>query len=301
MSGPDVGASVRQRLLNQSREQGRPFQELLQYFAMERFLYRLAKSPFSDRFVLKGALLLTAWRAPFSRPTMDIDLAGRTTNDLDHIADLVSAVCGVAAEPDGIEFNRASIEVSRIKEVADYEGVRVRFHAILARARIPMQIDIGFGDVMVPGPTEIEYPTLLDYPAPMLQAYPRETVIAEKFEALTKLGLLNSRMKDYYDLAILSRMYPFEGEHLIEAIVATFQHRGTRIEAEPIGLTNSFYADPARAVQWRAFVRRSRFTQEPGDLEKLVAEVRRFVFPLLAAAAAERPFKGRWSAGGPWR
>ena len=135
MSGRDVGASVRQRLLNQSRAQGRPFQELLQYFAMERFLYRLAKSPFSDRFVLKGALLLTAWRAPFSRPTMDIDLAGRTTNDLDHIADLVSAVCGVAAEPDGIEFNRASIEVSRIKEDADYEGVRVKLHAVLAKAR----------------------------------------------------------------------------------------------------------------------------------------------------------------------
>src|SRR6266704_6603277 len=220
---------------------------------------------------------------------MDIDLAGRTSNELDHIAELVGAACEIVTVPDGIKFNRASIEVSRIKEVADYEGVRVRFHAIRARARIPMQIDIGFGDVMVPGPTEIEYPTLLDYPAPMLQAYPRETFIAEKFEALTKLGLLNSRMKDYYDLAILSRMYPFEGEHLIEAIVATFQHRGTRIEAEPIGLTNAFYADPARAVQWRAFVRRSRFTQEPGDLEKLVAEVRRFVFPPLAAAAAERP------------
>jgi len=295
VSGRDEGASVRQRLLNQSRAQGRPFQELLQYFAMERFLYRLSQSPFSDWFVLKGALLLTAWRAPLSRSTMDIDLAGRTSNELDHIAELVGAACEIVTVPDGIKFNRASIEVSRIKEVADYEGVRVRFHAILARARIPMQIDIGFGDVMVPGPTEIEYPTLLDYPAPMLQAYPRETVIAEKFAALTKLGLLNSRMKGYYD------MYPFEGEHLIEAIVATFQHRGTRIEAEPIGLTNSFYADPARAIQWRAFVRRSRFTQEPGDLEKLVAEVRRFVFPLLAAAAAERPFKGRWSAGGPWR
>ena len=301
MSGPDVGASVRQRLLNQSRAQGRPFQELLQYFAMERFLYRLAKSPFADRFVLKGALLLTAWRAPFSRPTMDIDLAGRTSNDLDHIADLVSAVCGVAAEPDGIEFNRASIEVSRIKEDADYEGVRVRFHGTLAKARIPMQIDIGFGDVIVPAPTEVEYPTLLDFPAPMLQAYPKETVIAEKLEALTKLGLLNSRMKDYYDLALLSRMYPFEGEHLIEAIVATFRHRGTRIEADPLGLTDAFYNDPARAVQWRAFVRRSRFTEEPSDLEMLVAKVRRFAFPILAAAAGERSFKSRWQAGGPWR
>ena len=136
MSGRDVGASVRQRLLNQSRAQERPFQELLQYFAMERFLYRLSRSGFSDRFVLKGALLLTAWRAPLSRPTMDIDLAGRTSNELNHIAELMRAVCGVATEPDGIEFVPASIEVSRIKEDADYEGVRVRFHATLARARV---------------------------------------------------------------------------------------------------------------------------------------------------------------------
>jgi len=300
VSGRDVGASVRQRLLNQSRAQGRPFQELLQYFAMERFLYRLAKSPFSDRFVLKGALLLTAWRAPLSRPTMDIDLAGRTSNELDHIAELIGAVCEIVAEPDGVEFDRASIEVSRIKEDADYDGVRVRFHATLAKARIPMQIDIGFGDVMVPGPTQVEYPTLLDFPAPVLQAYSRETVIAEKLEALTKLGLLNSRMKDYYDLALLSRMYSFEGEDLSEAIIATFRHRGTSIEAEPIGLMDAFYADPARAVQWRAFVRRSRFTEQSGDLERLVVEIRTFVFPLLAAAAGEKPLKVRWQAGGPW-
>jgi predicted nucleotidyltransferase component of viral defense system len=300
VSGRDLGASVRQRLLNQSRANERPFQELLQYFAMERFLYRLSKSTSSDRFILKGALLLTAWRAPQSRPTMDIDLAGRTSNELDHIARLVGAVCEVVIEPDGVEFNRASIEVNRIKEDADYEGVRVRFHATLAKARIPMQIDIGFGDVIVPGPTEVEYPTLLDFPAPILRAYPKETVIAEKLEALTKLGLLNSRMKDYYDLALLSRMYSFEGKTLIEAIVATFRHRGTSIEAKPVGLTDAFYADPARAVQWRAFVRRSRFAEEPGALEKLVADVRRFAFPVLIAAIGEIPFMARWQAGGSW-
>ena len=144
MSGRDLGASVRQRLLNQSRAQNRPFQELLQYFAMERFLYRLANSPHADRFILKGALLLTAWRAPVSRPTMDIDLAGRTNNQLDHIKEIVGTVCEIAVEADGIEFNTASVAVSRIKEDADYEGFRVRFHATLARARVPMQLDIGF-------------------------------------------------------------------------------------------------------------------------------------------------------------
>jgi predicted nucleotidyltransferase component of viral defense system len=266
---------------------------------MERFLYRLAQSPFADRFILKGALLLTAWRAPVSRPTIDIDLAGRTSNELDHIAELVGAVCDAVTEPDGIEFNRASIEVSRIKEDADYEGVRVKFHAVLSTARVPMQIDIGFGDVVVPGPTAVEYPALLDFPAPVLQAYPRETVIAEKLEALTKLGLLNSRMKDYYDLALLSRMYSFEGENLVAAILATFRHRGTKIEAEPIGLTDAFYADPARAIQWRAFIRRSRFTEQSGDLERLAAEIRQFLLPVLAAAT-EKAFKARWQPGGPW-
>jgi Nucleotidyl transferase AbiEii toxin, Type IV TA system len=180
VSARDIGASIRQRILNKSRNQGRPFQELLQYFAMERFLYRLAKSPYSDRFVLKGALLLTAWRAPQSRPTMDIDLEGRVNNQLDHIKEVVGTVCEVDVEPDGIAFNRASIEVSRIKEDADYEGVRVQFHATLARARIPMQIDIGFGDVITPGPTDIEYPSLLDLPSPVLRAYPKETVVCRE-------------------------------------------------------------------------------------------------------------------------
>jgi hypothetical protein len=232
---------------------------------------------------------------------MDIDLAGRTSNELDHVAKHMNAVCMIVVEPDGIQFNSDSIEASRIKEDADYEGVRVRFHAILAKARIPMQIDIGFGDVMVPGPTELTYPTLLDFPAPVLQAYSRETVIAEKLEALTKLGLLNSRMKDYYDLALLSRMYSFEGEQLIATIIATFGHRGTKVEHEPIGLTDAFFADPARAVQWRAFIRRSRFAEEPNDLKNLVSEVRRFALPLLNAAANEQPFIAFWKAGGPWK
>jgi hypothetical protein len=141
---------------------------------MERFLYRLANSSYADRFILKGALLLTAWRAPLSRPTMDIDLAGRTNNQLDHIKEVTGTVCEAAVDPDGIEFNRASIKTSRIKEDADYEGIRVQFHATLARARIPMQLDIGFGDVITPGPAEIEYPTMLDFPAPVLRAYPRK-------------------------------------------------------------------------------------------------------------------------------
>lgn len=301
MSGLDIGVSIRQRLLSRSRAQDRPFQELLQYFAIERFLYRLAKSPSADCFILKGALLLTAWRAPPSRPTMDIDLAGRIHNGLDHIKDVVGAVCEIDVDPDGLEFNRAAIEVSRIKQDAQYEGVRVQFHAILARARIPMQIDIGFGDVITPGPMEIEYPTLLNFPPAILRGYPRETVVAEKLEALTALGLLNSRMKDFYDLTLLSRIYTFEGEGLATAIRATFRHRGTIVEAEPIGLTPAYSDDPARTLQWRAFVRRSRFGDDAAGLERLVAEVRPFALPVLSAVANGTLFGLHWNAGGPWK
>ena len=233
MTKRNLGASVRERLLNQARAQGRPFQELLQYYAMERFLYRLSCSRHGEHFVLKGALLLTVWQAPISRSTMDIDLLGKTSNELAHIRSLVSEVCKIESEPDGIEFDAKSVGVARIKEDADYEGVRVRFRATLDRARIPMQIDIGFGDVITPGAIDVEYPTLLDFPVPRLRTYPKETVIAEKLEALTALGVLNSRMKDYFDLWVLSRMYAFEGATLVRAIQATFARRGVSIEFLP--------------------------------------------------------------------
>ncbi|MGA7413384.1 MAG: nucleotidyl transferase AbiEii/AbiGii toxin family protein [Bryobacteraceae bacterium] len=266
---------------------------------MERFLYRLAESPVADRFVLKGALLLTAWKAPLSRPTTDIDLAGRTSNELEDISQLIRSVCKINIAPDGIEFDPTTVEAARIKEGAEYEGVRIRFSATLARARIAMQVDIGFGDVIVPAPNRLAYPTLLDFPAPVLLAYPKETVVAEKLEAVTKLGLLSSRTKDYYDVALLSRMYSFNAEPLIEAVKATFRHRETQIEADPIGLTESYWKDPARSLQWRAFVRRSRFTERQEDLKQLVEEVRQFAVPLLTAAADGKPLF-EWTAGGSW-
>jgi Nucleotidyl transferase AbiEii toxin, Type IV TA system len=295
VSGSDVGASVRQRLLNQSRRDGR-FRNCssISQWSVSYIDWRSLHSRIDSSLRVRFCSRLGGLPSPGQ-------LSTSISPELDHIAELISTVCGVVTEPDGIEFNRASIEASRIKEDVDYEGVRVKFHAVLAKARVPMQIDIGFGDVVVPDPTKVEYPTLLDFPAPVLQAYPKETVIAEKLEALTALGLLNSRMKDYYDLALLSRMYSFEGEHLIEAIVATFRHRGTKIESEPIGLTDAFYADPARAIQWRAFVRRSRFTEDSGELERLVAAICQFALPVLAAAAGVKPFKARWQPGGPWK
>jgi Nucleotidyl transferase AbiEii toxin, Type IV TA system len=175
----NLAASVRERLLNKARAEKRPFQELLQYYVTERFLYRVAQSPNAERFILKGALLLTAWKAPLSRPTMDIDFTGKTSNDLDHVRKLIADICGQKVEADGVEFVSSSIAASRIKEDADYDGVRVRFNALLAGARIPLQVDIGFGDVIVPAAARVNYPTLLEFPEPVLIAYPKESVIAK--------------------------------------------------------------------------------------------------------------------------
>jgi predicted nucleotidyltransferase component of viral defense system len=265
---------------------------------MERFLYRLAQSPHADKFILKGALLLTAWQAPLSRSTMDIDLLGRTSNKLEHIASIISEICSIEPEVDGVKFDPKSVKAVRIKEDADYEGVRVQFRAALAGARIPMQIDIGFGDVILSGATRIEYPTLLEFPAPILQAYPKETVIAEKLEALTALATLNSRMKDFFDLWALSRLYSFEGVVLVKAIKATFDHRSTAIDPLPDGLTDGFGKD--KSTLWTAFLRRARLTSAPTSFLDTIRLVREFVFPPLAAAAAGDPFLKNWKPSGPW-
>jgi hypothetical protein len=229
VSRRDPAASIRQRLLKLARTDGRPFQELLQYYATERFLYRLAQSPHRDRFVLKGALLMTAWRSPGSRPTKDIDLAGRTSNDPEGIAILIREICGSNPSEDGIRFDPDSVTAERITEDATYEGVRVRFGASLAGARVAMQVDVGFGYTIVPDLVVLEYPTILDLPAPVLPSYPKESVVAEKLEAIAVLGMLNSRQKDYFDLWLLSRMYKFDGELFASAVSATFRNRGTEV------------------------------------------------------------------------
>ena len=196
----NVPASVRQRLLNQARSERRLFSELLQYFAMERFLYRLSQSAHAERFILKGALMLRVWCTAEFRPTMDIDLLGRTRNEEADIVAQVRDVLLVDVETDGLTFHPDSIRTERVTEDAVYGGIRVRFSGSLDSARIHMQIDIGFGDVVYPGPEESDLPVMLDFPAPRLLCYSRESSIAEKFEAMVKLGMLNSRMKDFYDI-----------------------------------------------------------------------------------------------------
>ena len=296
----NVAASVRQRLLNVAIASRRPFQEVLQYFAMERFLYRLAESPYADRFVLKGALMFNVWRALTPRPTKDIDLLGRMENSTSALAAAMRDVCGQAVEDDGLIFDPRSVAAVVIKEDADYEGVRVTFRGSLENARISMQIDIGFGDVMYPGPEMMEYPTILDQAAPRLRGYARETVVAEKFQAMVKLGLFNSRMKDFYDIWLLSRQFDFDGEKLAFAIEKTFAHRGTTVSVHPTAFSPAFATDPTKTVQWQAFVRKSRLSDAPAELEAVVDAVAMFLAPPAAAASRGHLFGQLWRAPGPW-
>ncbi len=218
----NMGASVRQRLLNYTKANGRPFAEVLQYYAMERFLYRLSMSPHVEAFTLKGALLLTAWQAPISRPTLDIDLLDRTDNALEAIVALMRKISQAEVTDDGIVFDPASFAGEVIREDADYAGVRTTFVGCVDSARVHMQIDIGFGDVMTPGTETLTYPTILDFAAPTLCGYNRETVVAEKLQALVQLRMLNTRMKDYFDLWLLTRQPELSREVLAEAIKRTF-------------------------------------------------------------------------------
>jgi len=297
----NIAASVRQRLLMKARETRRPFSELLQYFAMERFLYRLSKSRYADNFVLKGALMLTVWEAPLTRPTMDIDLLGRIYNSIATIVELTREICRQGVEPDGIDFDIAKVEAERIAEDADYEGIRVRFRGSLDTARIVMQLDIGFGDIVIPSPEPASYPTLLDLPAPHLLVYSKESTIAEKFEAMVKLGILNSRLKDFYDIWFILRQFDFEGPILSRAISKTFSTRGTNIQSEPVALTNSFAEDAGKAAQWRGFVRKNRLVDVPQNLVEVVAAIATFLTPIVEQLAAGRVFKATWKAPGPWR
>jgi len=301
MSPKNMAASVHARLAEIARRTGRPFQELLQYYAMERFLYRLSKSPHAARFVLKGALMLRVWDAPMARPTKDIDLLGRLEHSLENGSTVVREVCALEVEPDGLIFRPATVKSERIREDADYEGVRIRFDGLLARARIAMQLDVGIGDVMVPGPVEIAYPTLLDFPAPRLKGYPRETAIAEKFEAMVKLGTLNSRMKDFYDIWLLSRQFDFDGPTLAQAVNATFVNRRTAVKADPVALSTEFSESEVANTQWRAFVRKGRLVNAPASLAEAVSGIARFLLPVARAHLAGGNFKMNWTAGGPWR
>jgi len=297
-SPKNIPASVRQKLLSLARNDMRPFNEVLQYYAMERFLYRLSRSVHADRFILKGALMLRVWRSPEFRPTMDIDMLGKTSNEEASLVAQIRDVMAVDEVPDGLTFDPESIQSERITEDADYDGIRIRFRGSLDAARVNMQIDVGFGDIIYPGPEESDLPVMLDDPAPRLLCYSRESAIAEKFEAMVKLGSLNSRMKDFYDIWLLSRQFDFEGEKLAEAIRLTFEKRGTAIPRRVESFEQSFI--DAKQVQWAAFHKRLQQDHAPKAFGDVVAVVEEFLAPLVALMPQDRPQFLRWPASGPW-
>ncbi len=297
----NVTHSVHQRLLNLARQSNRRFNDLVQFYALERWLYRLAQSQYRERFVLKGALMLLMWRAPVTRPTRDIDLLGRTSNDLDSIRRVVGAICGVTVEDDGLTFDPDTVQTMRIAEDADYQGARAKFSGRLGTTRLTMQVDIGFSDIVTPAPVKIEYPTILDQPQARLYAYNRETAVAEKLEAMIQLGLLNTRMKDFFDVWLLCRSFDFEGRTLADAVRRTFERRRTELEPDPICMTPDFGADASKDVQYKAFLRRSLLSAAPPEISRLVAEVRAFAGPVLSALTQNQEFLMSWPAGGPWR
>ena len=297
---PNIGARARVRLLRLAKERGDDFQLVLLRFVHERLLFRLSSSIHAGSFVLKGAALFTVWTGHPHRATRDLDLLGFGDATEAHLRTVFAEIATTKTADDGVTFDPATIETEPIRAEEEYGGVRVHLEARVATARIRLQVDIGFGDAITPEASIVEFPALLDFPAPRLRAYPRETVVAEKVEALVKLGLANSRMKDFYDLAVLARLFPFDGAQLASALRATFERRGTALpEDTPVALTADFANAPGKTAQWSGFKRKGAVA-DAGGLEEAVAEVARFVAEPLAAARAASRWDGNWPAGGPW-
>ena len=297
----NLAASVRQRLFNRAQDRREDFGLVLTKYGLERFLYRLSQSIHHDQFVLKGALLFEYWTHRPYRPTRDLDLSGQGDNSIARIKKIFGDVIAQTVEDDGLVFDPASIQITKIKAEQEYEGLRVNFLARLERARISLQVDIGFGDAIVPAPQEIEYPGILDFPKATLRAYPRETVVAEKFEALVKLGMVNTRMKDFYDLWTLALEFEFSGPLLCKAIEATFAKRNTELPATvPLALTEDFFGDSKKTKQWSAFVGKSGLNFQYAEFASIIVVLKKFLLPPLKAIRESKPFEMHWAKNGPW-
>lgn len=295
----NVGASVRTRLTDQARARGDNAQLLMLRFAIERLLYRLAQTAYRDQFVLKGAMLFSLWALVPYRSTGDLDLLGQGDPAPARMAAIFKAVCAAPVPDDGLSFDAGSVKAESARDEEEYTGVRITLVATLAGAKLPIQIDIGFGDAVTPGARDIDYPSLLDFPSAALKAYPPETVVAEKLEALVSLGMRNSRMKDFFDLWVIARTFAFDGQTLSGAVRATFQRRQTPLPVEtPLALTEAFAQDAGKQAQWRAFLNRTTLALAPEPLPELIGFIATFALPLLNAS--EVVVGQRWAPGGPW-
>jgi len=298
----NLGHSVHDRLLNLAHSDQQPYDLVLVRYALERLLYRLSASEYRSRFVLKGAFLFAAWREAALRPTRDMDLLGYGSPDVPTLVDVFKALCALDVPDDGLEFLTTSVRGEDIREGNVYHGVRIRLTTRLVSALIPLQVDIGFGDTITPPAEELDFPTLLDFPAPRVLAYPKPVVVAEKFEALVTLGLANSRMKDFHDLWMLAQHASFDGEVLSQALQATFGRRQIPLPTDaPLALTPIFVEDRVKQTQWAAFLRKSRLAAPGLTLDSLIPILRAFLLPPAQAAAQGLPYPATWTPGGPWR
>ena len=297
----NVAASVRAKLADQARKRADDVQLVLLRFAIERLIFRLAQSKYRDQFILKGAMLFSLLAPVPYRSTGDLDLLGEGDPTASRFVKIFREICTSTVPDDGVVFDGDSVTAEQARPDTDDQGVLVELNATLAGARLRLRIDIGFGDIVTPEAQTVDYPSLLDFPKPRLRAYPPETVVAEKLEAIVTLGMRNSRMKDFLDIFVIAKTFPFEGAILLQAVASTFARRKTMAPVEtPVALTAAFTKDSTKQTQWRAFLGRSKIELAPESLSEVVSFVKVFVAPILIAARDGVKFNKAWTAGGPW-
>lgn len=297
----NVAASVRDRLKQLADKTGEDFNLLLVRYAIERLLFRLSKSKHKKRFVLKGAMLFALWNETPHRVTRDLDLLGFGESSIEELKTVFAEICAQAVPDDGMIFDAAAVKAEPIRAQELYVGVRVDVQGRIGNARTPIQIDVGFGDATAVDPLEVEFPTLLDMPAPKVRAYRMETSLAEKYSATVALGMANTRMKDYFDFWFLGNHFEFDGQELAASLHATLKRRGNDLPTEaPIGFTLSFARDASRQAIWKSFWKKSVRRDPALSLEEVVSFASSFLVPPAIAAAKGEKFTRRWKAGGPW-
>ena len=295
----NMAASVRDRLLAIARQTGRNYESILVLYSLERFLFRLSQSSYKERLLLKGGILLMGMGIPQARVTRDVDFLGLFPGTLTQVSDIIQTI-GRIEKNDGLTYDFSQMNMEQVTEDADYPGVRIKFSATLGQARIPMQIDIGFGDVLVPAAKELIFPTLLDMEPPVLMTYSVETIVAEKIEAALNLAMFNSRMKDLYDIWMLSMTHVFEGNPLQDAIMKTCLRRGTALTSLAVVFSDEYAVDERMRLQWAGFVRRGLGADAPEEFAAVMRGIRTFLLPVAMASEKGVLFSDLWSPGGPW-
>lgn len=298
----NLAASVGDRLKKIARDGGQDMMQILIRYTNERFLYRLSRSDHRNQFVLKGATLFAIWANAPHRPTRDLDFLAFGDHEPEAMRVIFQEVCQTVVEDDGLVFLFDTVEVATRRNEEAYPGLHVDVVVALGNAQIPLKIDVGFGDAVIPSPVDGVVPVLLpDFAAPLLRVYRRETVIAEKLEAMVSLGLTNSRMKDYYDVWYLAQNFAFAGEEITTAVKATFDRRRTALpDAVPLSLTDDFALSPTKQAQWAAFLSRSGLTSFGPSLPAAITTLEQFLLPILAAMHASIDFTLVWKPGESW-